>query len=95
MYNQKLSRPGKLAHDIERLTDTGEWIPDDGKPGIAFCGLTRCLLPELLANGGELSVPTIWVADFKSMDGAGYPDELAYKRCRERYNSRRQYLKRV
>ena len=31
-------RPGEYR-DLERLTETGEWIPDDGQPGIAFSGL--------------------------------------------------------
>ena len=89
------SRPNKLASDIERLTDYGDWIPDDGRQGVAFCGLTRCIIAEALAYSSLLSVPTIWIADFKSLDGAGYPAEMAYKRCQERYNSKKQYLRRI
>lgn len=29
---------GEVATDVERLATNGRWVPDDGKPGLAFIG---------------------------------------------------------
>jgi hypothetical protein len=93
MKNINKGRPTRLAYDLERLTDNSEWIPDDGQPGIAFCGLTRSLLSELfISDGKPLMVPTIWVFDYKKLSNCkGYPGEMSYERALKRYPSSKCY----
>lgn len=38
MKIHKFCRPPKTAVKVERLLKSGKWIPDDGKPGLAFSG---------------------------------------------------------
>lgn len=55
-----LGRPADGAKDVERLLETGEWIADDGHPGLAFSGISP--------NGRN---PMTWTSDCDTFSCTG------------------------
>ena len=44
-HTHEKGRPASYIQECERLTDSGTWILDDGKPGLAFSGRAQAGYP--------------------------------------------------
>lgn len=53
-----VGRPNPNLVNVRRLTESGEWIPDDGQPGVAFSGT----MPHRTYDGRLVQIP-VWVAN--------------------------------
>lgn len=73
MKKHHLCRPPEGAHDVERLTHDGRWIPDDGKSARAFSGR---------GGGGEClaGFPYAWAVECD----CGFDDRCPHRKAMTR-----------
>lgn len=76
----KLCRPEPGATEVERLRSDRTWVPDDGRPGLAFSGL----LPNPPC---EIPTPMAWAPRFNAYDDANDPGEIAMARTCWRFSA--------
>jgi hypothetical protein len=67
----RLGRPPKGAENVLRLQKNGKWVPDDGKPGVAFSGQMK--IPGAMCR--DMLFPFAWTDFDDNRDWEEYERE--------------------